>query len=134
MWLIRGRCSRAVCVLVCLLIQPWHIAVSANAINGDLTPEAALAADILGIRQEAEQIASLRRSGANSDIERHQFNDHRARVLRKIFEAVLQLQAAESQLEIEIDYTKDAIAREQRKANKANQIFNTLNFAQLGVL
>lgn len=134
MRLIPGRCRRAVCIFVCLLIQPWCLAVSADAINGSLTPEAAQTADILGIRQEAEQIISLRNSGANLDVERHQLNDHRARVLRKIFEAVLQLQAAENQLEIEIDYTKDAIAREQRKANNVNQFFNTLNFAQLGVL
>ncbi len=134
-WLIRGRCSRAVCILVCLMLsQPWYLAVSADASNGALLPEAAQAADILGIREEAEQVISLRKSGANSDIERHQLNNHRAQVLRRIFEAVLQLRSAESHLEIEIDYTKDAIAREQRKANKVNQFFNILNFAQLGIL
>ncbi len=134
MWLLGGGCSRAVCILACLLIQPWYLAVSAATSNGALTPEAAQTADILGIRQEAEQIVSLHRSGVNSDGERHQLNDHRARVLRRIFEATLQLQAAESQLEMEIDYTKDAISREKRKNNNVNQFFNTLNFAQLGVL
>jgi len=134
MRLIRERCRRAVSILICLLIQPWNLAAAADASSGVITPEAAKTADILGIRHEAEQIISLRKSGANSESERNQLNDSRARVLRKIFEAVLQLQAAESQLEIEIDYTKDAIAREQRKANKVNQVFNILNFAQLGVL
>src|SRR5688572_29294167 len=107
----------AVSVLACLLIQPWYLAVSADATDGALTPDAAQTADILGIRQEAEQIISLRR-GASSDSERHQLNNYRAFVLRKIFEAILQLQAAESQLEFEINYTYDAIAREQRKENK----------------
>ena len=134
MRLIRGRSSKAVCILVCLLVQPWYLAVSANASNDVLTPEAAQTAEILGIRREAEQFISLGKSSENLGVERHHLNDQRARVLRKIFEAVLQLQAAEGQLEIEIDYTKDAIARERRKANKVNQIFNTLNFAQLGVL
>lgn len=134
MWRVRGSCSRAVCILACLLIQPWYLAVSADASHGALPPEVAQTADILGIRQEAEQIISLHGSGANADSERHQLNDNRALVLRKIFEATLQLKAAESQLEIEIDYTQDAIAREQRKVNNVNQFFNTLNFAQLGVL
>lgn len=134
MRLIRGRCRRAVSVLMCLLIQPWCLAATTGASDGTLTPETASTADILGIRQEAERITSLRKGGTKSDDERHQLNDDRARVLRKIFEAVLQVQAAESQLEIEIDYTNDAIAREQHKANKVNQFFNILNFAQLGVL
>ncbi len=135
MRLIHGRCSRIVCVLVCFLIQPWYLlSVSAAEINDALTPEAAQTADILGIRQEALQIIALQRRGENSETERHQLNDQRARVLRKIFEAVLQLQAAESHLEIELDYTKDAITRQQRRTNNVNQFFNTLNFAQLGVL
>lgn len=137
MLLVPRSCSKAVCILVCLLIQPWYLAVSADASadasSGDLTTEAVQTAAILGIREEAEQIISLRRSGASSGSERHQLNDHRALVLRKIFEAVLQLQVAEGQLELEIDYTQDAIARERRRINKANQFFNTLNFAQSGV-
>ena len=133
MWQVRRNCSKAVCILVSLLIQPWYLALPAEASNGALSTEAAKTADVLGIREEAEQIVSLRRSGASSGTELHQLNDRRSLVLRKIFEAVLQLQAAEGQLEMEIDYTIDAIARERRKINKANQFFNALNFAQSGV-
>ncbi len=118
----------AVCILSCLLIQPWSPAVSTAATNGALTPDAAQAADILGIRQDAEQIISLR-SGASPDSERHQLNTYRALVIRKILEADLQMQAAESQLEFEIAYTYDAIVREQRKENKVNQLVNAANFA-----
>ncbi|MBY0546581.1 MAG: hypothetical protein K2W95_04775 [Candidatus Obscuribacterales bacterium] len=53
-------------------------------------------------------------------------------MLRRIFEAILQLQAVESQLEFEINYTYDVIAREQRKENAVNQFLNAANFAQGG--
>ena len=123
---------RVVCIFACLLIQPWHLAVSADTTEGSLLGAgAAQTADILGIRQEAEQIISLRR-GASSDSEKHQLNNGRAYVVRRIFEAMLQLQAAESQLEFEINYTYDAVAREQRKENTVNQLFNVANFAQGG--
>lgn len=118
--------------MACLLIQPWYLAQTADASSGALTSDAAQTADILGIRREAEQIISLRRSGASSDTEKHQLNNYRALVLRKIFEAILQLQAAESQLEFEVSYSYDAMAREQRKENVANQFFNIANFAQAG--
>lgn len=123
----------AVCTLVCLLIQPWYLCVSADTTGGALTAEAAQAADILGIRQEAEQIITLRRSGASLNSERHQFNDYRALVLRKIFEADLQTQSAESRIEFEIAYAYDAIARQQRRENNINQIFNAVNFTQSGI-
>lgn len=110
----------AVCVLACLLLQPWHLAISANAAEVALSADASQTADILGIRREAEQIIASRR-GASSQ---------RSFVLRRIFEAVLQLQAAESQLEFEINYTYDAIAREQRKENAVNQFLNAANFGQ----
>lgn len=105
----------------------------AEAIKGGLTGDAAQTADILGIRQEAEQIISRRRSGASSESDRHQLNDYRSLVVRRIFEGDLQLQAAESRLEFEIAYTYDAIKREQRKENTVNQLFNIANFTQAGV-
>ena len=121
----------AICILACLLIQPWYYAAAAVAIAGPLSPDAAQTADILGIRHEAEQIISLR-PRVSSDSERHKLNNHRSFVLRRIFEAILQLQAAESQLEFEINYTYDAIAREQRKESTVNQVLNAANFAQGG--
>lgn len=121
----------AVCILACLLIQPWYLAASADATDGALTPEKAQTADLLDIRQEAEQIIALRRA-ASSGSERQQLNNYRGFVLRRIFEAILQVQAAESQLEFEINYTYDAIAQEQRKENKVNQFLNAANFAQAG--
>lgn len=127
-----SRFSRSVvCIFTCLLIQPWYVAASADITDGALTPDAAQTADILGIRNEAQQIISLRRR-ASSDSERHQLNNYRALALRRIFEAILQLQAAESQLEFEINYTYDAIEREQRKENTVNQFLNAANFAQAG--
>ncbi len=125
----------AVCVLTCLAIQPWSLAGLASATtDGALTAAAAQTADILGIRQEAEQIISMRKSGASSESERHQLNDYRALVVRKVFEADLQNQVAESRLEFEIAYAYDAIMREQRKENAVNQLLNTVNFTQFGVL
>lgn len=129
-----SRFSRsAVCIFTCLLIQPWYLAASADTTGGALTPDAAQAADILGIRLEAEQIISLRRSGAGLNTGRHQLNDYRALVLRKIFEADLQTQSAESRIEFEIAYAYDAIARQQRRESNVNQIFNAVNFTQSGI-
>ncbi len=129
--LISRLLRNAVCISACLLIQPWHLAAAANSTYGALSAEAAQTADILGIRKEAEEIISLRRS-ASSDGERHQLNNYRALVLRRIFEASLQLQSAESQLEFEINYSYDAMTRERRKENTVNQALNAANFAQGG--
>lgn len=124
----------AICVLSCFLIQPWCLTASADATDGGaLSSKSTQTADILGIRREVERIISLRR-GASSDSEKNQLNNNRAFVLRRIFDAILQLQAAESQLEFEINYTYDAIEREQRKENKVNQLFNIANFTQSSVL
>ena len=123
----------AVCILACVLIQPWCLAASTGTTDGALTPDAAQTADILGIRQEAEQIVSMRRSGAGLSGDRHQFNNYRAHVLRRIFEADLQNQSAESRLEFEIAYAYDAIAREQRKESNIKQTLNAVNFTQFGV-
>lgn len=127
---------KALCVLTSIAIQPWYItsAALADVSQNALTPNAAQAADILGIRQEAEQIISMRRGGTGVAVDRHKLNDYRALVLRKVFEADLQNQVAESRLEFEIAYAYDAIMREQRKENTVNQLFNIANFTQFGVL
>ncbi|MBX9952934.1 MAG: hypothetical protein K2Y39_27420 [Candidatus Obscuribacterales bacterium] len=124
----------AVCISACLLIQPWHLAAIAETTAGALSADAAQTADILGIRRQAEQIIALRRSGVSSESERHQFNNLRALVVRRIFEADLQTQTAESRLEFEIAYAYDAISRQQRKENTVNQILNAANFTQSGIL
>lgn len=127
------------CILACVLIQPWYIAssalasASASTTDGALTADAAQTAAILGVRQEVEQIISMRTSGAGLNGDRHQFNNYRAHVLRKIFEADLQNQSAESRLEFEIAYAYDAIAREQRKENNIKQTLNAVNFTQFGI-
>lgn len=126
----------AVCFFTCIVIQPWCLTNSALAdvSAGALTPDAAQAADILGVRQEAEQIILMRKSGSSSNTDTHQLNNYRSLVLRKVFEADLQNQVAESRLEFEIAYAYDAIMREQRKENTVNQLFNIANFTQFGVL
>lgn len=129
----------AVCIFASLLIQPWHLSASADTTDGALrtagvlTPDAAQTADILGIRKEAESIIALRKNGSNSGNDRHLLNSYRSLVLRKIFEADLQTQSAESRLEFEIAYAYDALTRQQRKENTVNQIFNVANFTQFGV-
>ena len=129
----------AVCTVVCLIIQPWHLAVLADTVggaattSGALTADAARTAEILGIRREAEQIISLRNSRSLSNSERHQLNTYRALVVRKVFEADLQTQTAESRMEFEIAYAYDAITRQQRKENTVNQLLNAANFTQAGI-
>jgi hypothetical protein len=125
---------KAIAVLICLALQPWFLCVAAFSSDELLSADAAQTADILGIRREAEQIVSLRRSRSFSESERHQFNTHRALVLRKVFEAVLQVKSAENRLELEMAYAYDVLSRERRKIDTVNQLFNGFNFAQLSVL
>lgn len=127
---------RSFAALACLLIliQPWFLAIPAFSSDESLTPDAAQAAEIIGIRPAVEQIVSLRRNGAISGSERHELNNKRAFVLRRIFEAVLQVQAAENHLEVESEYVYDIMSREQGKTNTVNQLFNVANFAQLSTL
>ncbi|HEY9677651.1 MAG TPA: hypothetical protein V6C76_06565 [Drouetiella sp.] len=186
-----SRCLRTiVCILCCLIVQPWYLAAMADtlscaeagssptriaavgapsiptpiaavgasslptsiaalgspsdsvntdaispastvSVSNGLTADAAQTADVLDVRQLSERVIRLRQD-SKTDIEKRQLNDERALLLRRIFEAVLQLQSAESQLEFEISFTYDAIAREQRRENTVNQIFNAANFAQSG--
>lgn len=125
---------RGVLVAACLVIQPWFLAFPAYCDSSSLPVSVAQTAEIIGIRQEAEEIASLRRVGALSAVERRRFSVRRALALRKIFEAVLQLRAAENRLEFELDYAYDVLAREQHRNNTVNQLFNVANFAQLSTL
>jgi hypothetical protein len=126
--------SRFIAILVCLLIQPWCLSAPVFAEQSLLTAEACQAAEILGIRQQAEQIISLNKSATDSQALRLQRNVFRSLVLRKVLQAVLQVQATESRLEGEMAYTYDVMAREQRKTDTVDQFFNILNFAQLSVL
>lgn len=125
---------RAICVFTCIAVQPWQCAALAESAGGSyLTPDAAQTADLLGVRQEAEQIVALRRSGASSESERRRLTSYRALLVRKIFEADLQTQSAESRMEFEIAYAYDAITRQQRRENNFNQVLNAANFTQAGI-
>ena len=65
---------------------------------------------------------------------RHELVYLQGRVLRKIMQAVFQVQAAEDRLESEMAYAYDMQARQRRKIDRVNQGFNAFNFAQLGIL
>jgi hypothetical protein len=95
-----------------------------------LTAEAAQCADILGIRAEVNRIISLGRNGASSA----ELNELRAYSLRKILHGVIQVQLAESRLEMEMAYTYDVMDRNQRQMNTVNQFFNIANFLQFSAL
>ncbi len=91
-------------------------------------------ADILGVRDDAEQIITLRKGGDRSDGTRNQLAVLRSRVLRKIFQGLLEVQNGENKLEVEIAYTYDVLARAQRKQSTVNELFNIANFLQFGTL
>lgn len=122
-------------LLCCLLLQTCFISLPASAETESLlTPDAAGIADILGVRKDAEDIIVLRKSGDRSDSARNQLNVYRSRVLRKIFQGLLEVQNGENKLEVEIAYTYDVLAREQRKQSNINELFNLANFLQFGTL
>lgn len=127
--------KRSISALFCLLIlQPWFLMSPAHAVGLNLSPQAAQLADIIGIRRETEAIVSLHQNGPVSDNDRNQLNSYRALVFRKILQAVLEVQNAENRLEMEMAYTYDVLAREQRKINTVNQLFTSFNFLQFGII
>lgn len=118
-------------VFLCLIIQPWFLTIEAFSSEQLLSAGAAQTAEILGIRKDVEEVVALRRMQVLSSTQRQQLTLKRAFVLRRIFEAVLQVNAAKSQLELELEYAYNILSREQRKSNTINQLFNIVNFAQL---
>jgi len=58
----------------------------------------------------------------------------RWRIIRKILAAIVQVQTMENRIESDVAYTYDWLAREERKVNQVNQLFNVANFLQFGVL
>lgn len=126
--------KKSFAVFSCLLVQQWFFITPVFSSDEKLAVDAVQTAEIIGIRQEAEQIASLLQYGALSAGERHKLNTTKAFVLRRVFEAVLQVHAAENRLDMELAYAYDVMAREQRKTNTVNQLFNVVNFAQLSTL
>jgi hypothetical protein len=121
------------CVICCLLVQPWCLLLPVQAKNS-ISQEAAQAADILGIRREVEQLVAVRQGPLGMESEKLHANQYSAQILRKILQAVLQVQAAENRLETELSYTYDVMSREQRKISNVNQFFNIFNFLQFGTL
>ena len=112
------------------LILPWLALPALSSGSEFLTADAAQCADILGIRQEAEEIVSSYRRGTPDG----QLLDLRAHALRKILQGALQVQAAENHLEMEMAYTYHAREAAQRRINTVNQFFNIANFLQFGIL
>lgn len=92
-------------------------------------------ASILGIAEEVERLAALRNAGAAAHVQsRAEMLRLRGKVLRRIMQAVFQVQEAEDKLECEMAYAYNVQARQQRKVDRVNQAFNAANFTQLGVL
>lgn len=132
---LRTRRRPLVYMLVCLLLQPWCSAALASVTGENpLTAETGQAAQILGIQNEVDRLLAARQRGANSESELHELNCLRAHIFRKIFDAVLQIRATNNHILAEIAYTNDVTAREQRKENDVQQLFNIANFAQFGTL
>ncbi|HMX47221.1 MAG TPA: rhodanese-like domain-containing protein, partial [Candidatus Obscuribacter sp.] len=132
-------------LVYCLVTAPWICCLPVQAVTdsgstsgltlagGSLSASAAQAAELLGVRADVDEILALRRGGATA-ADAGNLVSKRARVLRKLFHAVLQVQAAENRLESEMSYTYDVLSREQRRINTVNQFFNMMNFMQFGVL
>lgn len=130
--LIRGRYF--VCAfLTVLLLQPWLMVLRVEAASpGTLSKDAAEAADILGVRSQAEQLAAYNQSGDRGDLSN--INRLRALLLRKIFLAVTEVKAAENKLEIELGYTYQVLSRDREHVNFVNDMFTIMNFMQFSVL
>lgn len=120
-----------VCLCV-LILQPWIAVLPANAFDRQLSPPAHQAAEILGIRAEAEQIIAA--SVADKSDDRQRLVELKSFCLRRIFQGILQVQSAENRLEMEMAYAYDMMARKQRQTSAVNEAFNIANFTQLAVL
>ncbi len=119
-------------ILSCLLISQLITPLTACYAGTDtvLSERSAQTADLLGIRSETENI--IRQRNSNSDMSA--VNGLRGKVLRKIMHASMQVQMTENRLESEMAYAYDLIARQERKTNTINQLFNVFNFLQFGIL
>ena len=125
--------------LAALLIQPWFLLASVEAAvpinnSGALSKDAAEAADILEVRNQAEQLASYNRNGTVDRGDLPAVNKLRAAVLRKIFLAVTQVRSAENKLENELAYTYKLLSNDREHVNFVNDMFTIMNFMQFSVL
>lgn len=119
--------------LTILLLQPWFLVLrSEAAASGTLSKDAAEAAEILGIRNQAEQLVSINQSGDRRDLA--SINKLRAYVFRRVFLAVTEVRSAENKLEIELAYTYRVLSRDQEHVNFVNDMFTIMNFLQFGIL
>ena len=116
-----------------IVSKAYAVEMSPGITAVSLPKEIEATAEILGIKKEVEQIAYLKAS-PEQGATRAALVGLRGRVLRKIMQAVFQVQAAEDRLESEMAYAYNMQARQRRKTDRVNQCFNAFNFAQLGIL
>jgi len=134
---------RVVCVLLStVLLLPPGLAAGQPSRTGD-HPFTALpagdasgmqAADILGVREQLDQLMQLQKSGDVSVETSLRMLDLRGRILRKVLLAILEVRSACNKLEIESALTYHALDREQRKIDSADEFFNLANFYDFGTL
>jgi len=92
------------------------------------------AAEILGVREQLDQLLVLQRSETTSEEKALRMLDLRGRILRKVLLGVLEVRTACNKLEIESALTYHALDREQRRLDSVNELFNLANFIDFGTL
>ena len=109
------------------IFLPWLSPVYGASNGVDRTKDtlhALQAADILGIRQEVEQLLKVPATATGKSLLL------KAKVFARILSGVSQVKVACNSVERELVYTYDVLQKEQQRLDDVDAIFNLLNFAQ----
>lgn len=125
--------SRFLCVLlsILLLLPPSCVAQVRTDIED---PQVVQACEILGVRQEFEQLKSMYSGADLSGTDGELAVELKGHILRRIILGALEVRESCNKIDVELAYTYGVLKRAQNHMNTVNNLFNLANFYQFGVL
>jgi hypothetical protein len=130
--LVKGfRISVVGVISILMLLQPAY--ALSQPIAG-LDQSVLQTADILDVRAPIEQLLVLNENRQLCFSDMQQMVDFRGLLLKRILHAYLDVRAASNKIDCELAYAYELSQREEQRLDKANQLFNFVNFMQAGTL
>lgn len=125
-------------LLVFILVSNPAFALGVNttvAQDVHISAAAAEASRILGVTADVQRISDLSSQLKQVDSEsvRTDLLAHKCKVLRKILLGYLEVRQTSDQIDVDLGYTYDAIAKGTRRRDRLVQMCNVANFTQFGV-
>ncbi|HEY9731967.1 MAG TPA: hypothetical protein V6C89_08645 [Drouetiella sp.] len=137
--LVVSQLTRITCsVLVVVLFANPAFALAMGQASDQpvgMSAAAAEASRILGVSGDIELIRDLHAQLKQVDSEsvRTELLAHKCKVLRKILVGYLEVRQTSDQIDVDLGYTYDAIAKGSRRRDRLVQMCNVANFTQFGV-